>query len=373
MKIEKTLSDDGKKLFILVDDDFRIIPEVLQFTKYIYETKKLSINTVESYIRDLKIFYEWLQTVGRPFWEVRSQHIPGFMKYVDDQAGGEKEASSMNRILSTLSSFYRYFSLMGGVISENPVIMVKGMKQREAGRGFLHHTIKHKNVIDVHYFKRKLFTKLDRKRLYENEVILFYETIRSKSETNDALRVRDQLIFQILYETGMRIGELLHLRVMDYDLPSPDKMTGNIYLIQRSEETDPDRQLKTGERTIPVSIHLLELIDQYVTEYRPYEKNVEHIFVAHKGKNVGYPMSRNQVEDMFRKISKMCGVKCTPHSLRHTHASNLADSNWDPVFIKTRLGHKSIYTSAIYTKPSLEAQIQSYEIYLKSKEGDHKQ
>ncbi|MED1914827.1 tyrosine-type recombinase/integrase [Bacillus thuringiensis] len=370
MKIEKAVSKDGKQYMILVDDEMRIIPEILQFTKYIYDTKKLSINTVESYIRDLKIFYEWLHTVELQFWEVKSQNIPQFMKYVDEQAGGEKQASSMNRILSTLSSFYRYFSLMDGVISKNPVIMIKGMMKPDAGRSFLHHTIKHKSVIDVHYFKRKIFTKLDRKRLYEEEVDLFYKTIGSSVEMNDSIRFRNQLTFQIMYETGIRIGELLHLRLMDYDLPSPDKKCGNIYLIERSVETDPDRQLKTGERTIPVSIHLLELIDQYVTEYRPYIQHVEHIFVAHKGRQIGYPVSRSQIEDMFRKISKICGVKCTPHSLRHTHASNLADAQWDPLYIKSRLGHKSIYTSAIYAKPSLETQIQSYENYLKSKEGN---
>ena len=76
------------------------------------------------------------------------------------------------------------------------------------------------------------------------------------SGKEDSGDLRNELIFKLLYETGMRIGELLHLRFSDYDLPEPFQKVGNIYLVDRGNLDDEDRQLKTGERII--LLHYLE-------------------------------------------------------------------------------------------------------------------
>jgi len=366
MRLETALADNGDQYPVVVDADMRIIPEILMFANFLSGTKQASPNTVVTYLRDLSLFFEWLHTEQLAFWEVKAADIPRFMVFADHQGRGPKAPATINRILATLSAFYRFFEAMGGYVAESPVVKMPGYAPPDRGRKFLHHTI-NRRVVDVHYFKRKVHKTVDHKRLYPHQAERFYDCI-ADPENASSLAIRNQLTFKILYETGMRLGELLHLQVNDMDAPSPRKASGNIYLIERPEK-DPARQLKTGERIIPVSMNLLFEMDRYLTEYRADKDQVKYLMVSHKGPTRGDPLTANQVEKFFRTTSTRSGIPCTPHSLRHTHASNLADAGYDPLFIKARLGHANINTSAKYVRPSLDAQIASYEAYLAQKRG----
>ncbi|KQL49999.1 hypothetical protein AN963_10080 [Brevibacillus choshinensis] len=254
MKIKRTLAS-----FVLVDSNMRIIPEVLDFTNTLLQ-RGLSINTVASYLRDLRIFYEWLESVGINFYEVKPRDLKNFVLFIDNRhVAGRAGSSTINRYLATLSSFYRHHESLGGWVTENPVVKVNGNVSSEANNGYLRHTVKSIKAGLVHYFKRKKKkSSIDRKRLFEDQALTFYDVVGDHWSHNEDLKMRNQLVFKILYETGMRIGELLHLQVEDFDYPDPTRKTGNIYLISR-EESDGDRQLKTGERTIPVTTDLLTM------------------------------------------------------------------------------------------------------------------
>src|SRR5690606_19262365 len=124
--------------------------------------------------------------------------------------------------------------------------------------------------------------------------------------------------------------------------------------------------------TIPVSSKLLQEIDDYILYHRPEKEGVEYIFVSHSKANIGESIGRTTVEDMFNDIEDTCGfkyIRLTPHTMRHTHASELQDLAVDVNIIKERLGHRSIETTAKYAKPSIETQIKAYERYLESKES----
>ncbi|CEH31339.1 Uncharacterized protein BN1090_A2_03812 [Aneurinibacillus migulanus] len=342
---------------ILVDENMRIIPEILDFVDSL-QVRGKSVNTIRSYLYDLKLFYVWLKQQGTQFYEIRPENIIMFLRFVDSTPN-KRSPASINRMLATLSSFYRHHKSRGGWVVESPIIKVKG-KWHPNHKGFLRHLNDRIGTEEIHYWKRKIPKRLDKKRLFPDDVQTFYRAIDLPYKKNESLAFRNKLIFRTLYHTGMRIGELLHLQVTDYDLPDPTKKTGDIYLIAR-DEPDPDRQLKTGERNIPVASGLIGAIDRYIVQHRPYVEGNPYIFVSHRD---GNPLTRNAVEKMFREVSKQCSIKCTPHSLRHTHASELADASIDPLVIKDRLGHGSINTSAKYTEISLETRRRSYERYL---------
>lgn len=365
MKVEKTLSS-----VVLVDTDMRIISEVLDFTNTLSLQGK-SINTIENYVRDLKVFYEWLEREGLKFYEVKPSFIPNFIEYIDMKSNkGRVSPATLNRYLATLSSFYRHFEVVGGFVEESPLIKVKGYTSSN-NRGYLRHVTKNWDDAFYSYFKRKQRKKSDRKRLYPNTVQKYYQTIENVWAEDESLVFRNKLIFRVLYETGMRVSELLHLRINDFDYPDPTEKTGNIYLIERNEK-DGQRQLKSGERTIPVSASLLQKMDEYVLYHRPHSEEVEYVFVSHSRANLGEALSRTSVEDMLHKVRKESGIdyfRLTPHSLRHTHASELQDIGVDVNIIKERLGHKSIETTSKYAKPSVETLAKAHERYLESKKG----
>lgn len=106
--------------------------------------------------------------------------------------------------------------------------------------------------------------------------------------------------------------------------------------------------------------------------HRPFKKGVEYIFVSHSVGNEGEAPTRQAMEKFFGKVFKVSGIKnvlITPHSLRHTHASNLQDLGVDINVIKERLGHSSLLTTSRYAKPSVETLTRAYERYLGSKKG----
>lgn len=351
MKVKETLT-----LPILVDENMRIIPEVLDFVDSL-QVRGKSINTIHSYLYDLKLLYEWLEQQSAQFYEIKPENIITFLRFVDSKYN--RSPASINRMLATLSSFYRHHKSIGGWVVESPIVKVKGNRHSNQN-SFLRHLNNRIGTEEIHYWKRKIPKRLDKKRLFPEDVQTFYKAIDKLYVNDESLVFRNKLIFRTLYHTGMRIGEMLHLQVTDYDLPDPTKKTGDIYLIARNE-LDPDRQLKTGERNIPVTSGLVGAIDRYVVQHRSYVEGNPYIFVSHRD---GEPLSRNTVEKMFRVISEHCKIKCTPHSLRHTHASELADAPIDPLIIKDRLGHGNINTTAKYTDISLESRRRSYERYL---------
>lgn len=358
---------------VLVDDDMRIVPEVLDFTRYL-ERKEFSPNTINNYLEKLCVFYKWMKKEGlRPF-EVEPRHMPRFINYIDNayaeryQDKTKVSASTLNGYLAALATFYNYFGMMGFVESADYKIEDK-IKVKHLS--YLRHVNKKWDASAFSFFRRKQRKRVDKKRLYPDEAEMFYKAIGEVSTMDESLRVRNELIFKLLYETGMRIGELLHLRISDYDLPEPFKKVGNIYLVDRGNLDDEDRQLKTGERTIPISTSLLEEIDDYMMYHRPQVDNCDYLIVNHK-RNQGLPPNRGTIEELFRKANEISGLKrkvVTPHALRHTHASNMADMGIDLAVIKARLGHSSIGTTQQYTDISTETLTLSYENYLANKKG----
>jgi len=149
---------------------------------------------------------------------------------------------------------------------------------------------------------------------------------------NSFTNIKHKAIFTVCYSAGLRVGEILNLKIKDID---SDRMQIRI-----------DQGKGQKDRYSILSDKVLSLLREYVKEYRPEE----YLFEGQSGGKY----SAASIQALMRKHRKMCGIKkkVTPHSLRHSFATHLLDNGTDTRFIQELLGHKHISTTQIYTHVS---------------------
>lgn len=364
MKLEKALYETGiegkyKTKYLLVDDEFNVQRECLFFTNWL-EANGYSPNTIEGYLRDMKSFFNYLEYKGLRLNEIEPIHIVSYIDYLKGYKDGniiylsesetlrQRSASTVNRMLSTVSVFYKCLET-ADMTDSSPFVYMDGVRPTGIYKSFLSYTQNGRKTRKK-FAKVKEYKNFSVNRLFKNEVEQFLQGMTS---------YRNKLIVKIFYETGIRLGELLGLQVDDYSEIDSTSNFGYIYIIDRDSD-DMDRRQKTGSRTIPVTMELLCEIDEYVTEVRPYVEGSIILFVAEKGKNKGLKLTRDGVEYIFVKCSNKTGIKCYPHLLRHTHLTELAEAGFDELFIQLRAGHSSSSSTVKYKHLSLESQTQAF-------------
>jgi integrase/recombinase XerD len=355
LRVEKAFYEHGAAKWLLVDDEFRIVEEVLQFTNYLYAAG-YSPNTIEGYLRDIKTFLLFLKKKQLCFFSVEASHIPEYVAYLADYGdkNGENDEwrsnTTINRMLAAVASCYRYHVKVLNTIEKSPFVDCWILRPGDMGKSLFHHVIKDKATIDKSMFYRRIQRKRV-KRLMPEQVNAAYEGFTTQ---------RDRLMFKVFYNTGLRIGELLGLRVDDYQMPDANEKFGVINVVRRQSNMPHQRQ-KTGERTIDVPMSHIFEIEEYVTHQRPYIRGVSHLFVADKGRQRGLPLTRKTVEKVFQACAKKTGVPFTPHVLRHTHFSELAEFGYDEAFLKARGGWARLESAGRYLHLSPEAQRKAFE------------
>jgi len=148
---------------------------------------------------------------------------------------------------------------------------------------------------------------------------------------NSFTNIKHKPIFTLCYSAGLRVEEILNLKVKDID---SDRMQIRIH----QGKGQKDRYTILSEK-------VLRLLRQYVKEYQPKD----YLF---EGQGGG-PYSASSIQALMRRHKKKCGInkKATPHTLRHSFATHLLDDGTDTRFIQELLGHKHISTTQIYTHP----------------------
>lgn len=355
--VEKTIREDGSQSVVLVDDKYQIVEEVALFLNYL-EKRGRSINTIENYCRDMKEYYTWLSKEGLKFFEVNRRIMISWIDFINTEVGNkrEKSARTVNRYIATIASFYNYFESIGGHLEENPISMESN------NMNFKYNSSKtfDKSNMNVNLYRQKERKKRNTQRLFRNEIDLLYKGLSELTNSSE-INERNQLIFRVLYETGCRIGEVLGLRVMDYSTPNPLDKVGTISIKRHFPLYHKDHSIKTNERDIPVSMELIYAIDDYVINSRPFNEEIETVFVSHAYSTLGNFMTRSAIEKVFQKLSRVSEIKCTPHMLRHTHGTELKERGYDQIYISDRLGHNSLESTNKYMHISFEAQSEAYE------------
>ena len=276
-----------------------------QYLNYLLIEKGLSKKTLESYSSDLTRYLKFLK--NKKIHTISDADTPVILKHLISLRNSGLVARSRARHLVSIRGFYR-FLIEEKVIKNDPT-----------------------RVID-----------LPKSGLRLPDVLSFEEvkSLLNAPDINKPTEARDAAMIELLYAAGLRVSELVNLKLQDVNL-----------------EACFVRVFGKGskERVTPIGLYAKEKIDYYIKTFRSkLLKNMAspYLFVARAGK----PMTRQGFWKLLRKYGQKAGIarKIKPHSLRHSFASHLLEGGADLRSVQIMLGHVDISTTQIYTHVALE-------------------
>ncbi len=273
---------------------------IKEFLEYLSVERGLSKNTLESYGRDLKKYAAYLKSQKiENADKVKRPDIQNFMMGLKD---AKLNASSIARNLVAIKVFHRYL-----------------MSQR-----YIHEDVT--SVIETPKLWKTVPDVLD---LNEVEAIINSPNTRLKQG------LRDKAALELMYATGMRVSELVNLKLSDLHMD-----VGFVKCLGKGQK----------ERIIPVGSKALEALQKYIEKARPKflkQKESNALFLTRLGRQ----MSRQSFWMMIKRYVRETRIKkrVTPHTLRHSFATHLLQRGADLRIVQELLGHTNISTTQIYT------------------------
>jgi len=287
--------------------------ELSEFLDYLRYERNASVHTISAYGRDLGQFIDYIGERGGTFRKVDNVQIRGFMAQLHER---KLKKSSSARKLAAIRSFYK-FGVKKKWIAENPAKMVATPKQEKRVPSFLS----------------------------EEEMAGFLEVPPSEKP----LDLRDSAILELLYASGIRVGELVGINLEDANLGER--------LIRVRGKGKKERLVPFG-RTAREGLTAYLRVRPALVQDRIGEKA---LFLNYQGRRI----SSRSVERIVDKYIRLTAVKrkISPHSLRHSFASHLLSRGADLRVIQELLGHESLATTQKYTHLNLG---QLMDVYRKS-------
>jgi integrase/recombinase XerD len=297
-----------------------------QYLSYLHHLGR-SANTVRAYAHHLQAFSKFLGEENRDWTTLTLTELAKFIAWlrrISSSNGKSRSNTTINTILAAVGSFYEYQDRLG---VETNISRSRRLGAKSPYKPFLHHIGRNRSL------PRAVMQVRATRRLPR-----VFSTQQVQALLNACARQRDRLLVSLLYESGMRVGQLLGLR--HADIRSYD---GEIDIIPRANSNGALAKSRSPY-TVHVSKELMELYADYlVHEYQ--ETTHDYVFVNLWSGRIGAPMTYSTVIDLFRKLSARAGVNATPHMFRHTHATDLLRAGWDSAYVQRRLGHAQIQTT----------------------------
>ncbi len=276
------------------------------FLNYLKFQKRYSQHTIISYENDLKDFFDFIEIKygDLSLAEISATLIRTWLAGLKQNKMASK---SINRKISTLKSFFKY-QLRKETISVSPMATIVSLKVSRRLPSFIE-----EKEIDT------LFHHVE-----------FPDTWEGKT---------NRLLLQIFYQTGMRLSELINLKVSQID-----RSNRNIKVVGKGNK----------ERIIPVSNELLTDIFNYINEKKTGIENVDtiHLLINEKGKKLQPRYVYTKVKEYLSYVTT--NERKSPHILRHSFATHLTNNGADINAVKELLGHSSLAATQIYTHNSIE-------------------
>ena len=264
---------------------------ISEFLNYI-RNKNYSENTIISYINDLYYFHEF---VKMDFDKVKYDDVRDYLEYLNLK---KEKSTSVSRKISSLKSFYKF-------LYKNDYMDKKDYP-----------------LVKVTYPKKE--KKLP-KFLYYNDLL---EIINESSKDKDG--VRDRLIIEMLYATGVRVSELVNIKLSDIDFNNK-----RIIVCGKGNK----------ERIVYYGDYAEEVLNKYLKTH--VRKNNNYLFLNSKGEQITDGGIRYIIDNIMKKLSIKTHV--TPHVLRHTFATDMLNNGCDIKVVQELLGHSSLKATEIYT------------------------
>ena len=287
-----------------------ILNEVKTYLAYLQYERKLSVNTINSYWLDLKLFIDYVSDIPRidKIKNIKDKDIQKYIRSLSTYLNinntlKDKEASSINRSISSIKSFFKYL-INNNLINKDPTKSIIAPKQN--------------------------------KRL---PIILSVEeidAILNSFKSNRSINIRDKALVSVLYSCGLRVSELINLSLT------------NLFI-----NDDILKIFGKGnkERVVPIGNIAKKDVENYIDEVRPsYARRSDSkgiLFLSNRGKK----MSRKTVWKIIKNSASLAGIdkNVSPHTFRHSFASHLLEGGAGLRVVQELLGHSNISTTQIYT------------------------
>lgn len=281
-----------------------------EFKNYLKNVKKYSINTVNSYVSDINIFISYLNFEKINYKNINRDIIRSYLKYLDEN---NYKSSSINRILSSLNDYYNYL-VKNKIIKYNYFNDINRPRKEKKLPNFINYA----------------------------EYMNLISTI--EKEDNAYLRLRNLLLLEILFDTGLRVSEAVNIKIKDIDFKNHSiKVLG-----------------KGSKERI---VYFGDYASNYLEEYLNLRKGIKSSDDEYLFWNKNYQkLTRRGAEYLINNIAKkaLLKQKITPHTLRHTFATEMLNNGCDIRSVQELLGHKSLSTTGIYTHVTNEVVREEY-------------
>jgi integrase/recombinase XerD len=274
---------------------------ILEYRNYLVSEKMMVQNTVNAYVSDIENYvYYLMNTLNiESATEISSEDIKKYLSYIKSLG---YLSSSSSRALSSIKSFHK-FLVIEEICANNPASTISAPKK----------TKKLPVVLSV------------------EEVMSLLDSLNNDTPINS----RNQVMIELMYAAGLRVSELVDLKLGDLRMTS--KMIST-------------RGKGSKDRLIPINDYCLKLLRSYIINDRPkLAKTVDPGFVFLNGQGGHY--SRQSFFLFLKEQCKKVGITkdVSPHTLRHSFATHLLEAGTDLRIIQELLGHESISTTQIYT------------------------
>jgi len=269
-----------------------------QFLNYMRVERGVSENTIEAYGRDLRGLADFVEKEGASCKKIDINILTNYITYLSERLSRR----SLARNISAIRTFFK-FLVLEGVIQENPARFLEVPKVSKTLPGILN----------------------------EHEI----ELLLNQPSASTPIGIRDKAMIELLYATGVRVSELVHLKISDVDL--------NVGYIKVKGKGAKERFVPIGEKAVSV---LKEYIEKARSKFDK-KRGSPYLFLNNRGK----PFSRQGFWKMLKSYAKKAGIKkrITPHIIRHSFATHLIKNGADLRSVQMMLGHSDISTTQIYT------------------------
>ncbi|MEO6884351.1 MAG: tyrosine recombinase XerC [Bacteroidia bacterium] len=276
-----------------------------KFLHYIQYEKRFSPHTLTAYKNDLKQFQLFLEKINST--NIIKADFSSIRLWMAELMQEKNSSRTVNRKLTVLKSFYK-FLFREKIIEINPTLKVIAPKTSKK--------------LPVFVEEKKMTILLDN--------VLFTDNFEG---------IRNKLIIELFYATGIRLSELVNLKEKDIDL-----FSGNLKVLGK----------RNKERILPIHAELKNKIEKYIVEKNnlniEYEKGF--LFVTDKGKKI-YPKMVYRIVKLY--LAQVTTIdKKSPHVLRHTFATHMLNNGADLNAVKELLGHANLAATQIYTHNTVE-------------------
>ena len=272
--------------------------ELDDFINYLEYERNYSNNTIIAYKNNILQLINYLESINiNDIKSVKYETIRGYLSYLHEN---KYKSKSISRMISSMRSFFKYLKVEN-VISNNPMTLISNPK-----------------------LEKKL-----PKYLTINEV----EKILNVPDMNDKIGIRDAFILELLYVSGIRVSELVNIKLND---------------IEESQRRIKILGKGNKERYVLYGSRCSELLKKYISVRSDFLKYPNDYLILSK---TGRKINTREIRNIINRIKTKAGVSISisPHTFRHTFATHMLNEGADIRAVQELLGHENLSTTTIYT------------------------